>query len=218
MLRSIEEMAAYFITLITAVQPSGPYFLCGFSMGGAIAYEIALQLKKRQQTVAFLAALGASAPGLPRTFRNKLLYYAGNLYRFLRISLSEKKRYLRYRKEGREKLHLKRKTQLEFIQMGHYPFYKQLAKIGLDAFIVYRPKELYSGPFTLFRDIDNQNPIYYDLYSNPFFGWDRYVNGPITVYDVLCEHRTMLEEPGVYSYAKLLEKEILAALDKAALR
>lgn len=218
MLRSIEEMAAYFLTLITAIQPSGPYFLCGFSMGGTIAYEIALQLKKRHQTVAFLAALGTPAPGLPRTYRNKLLYYAGHLYRFLRISLSEKKRYLRYRKEGREKLLLKRKNQLDFIQMDHYPFYKQMGKIGFDAFVVYRPKEHYSEPFILVRDVGNPHPLFYDLYSNPVFGWDRYVQGPITVYDVPCEHSAMLQELNVYPYAKLLEKEILTALDKTALR
>lgn len=51
----IEDMAARYITEIRQVQPVGPYYVGGYSMGGWIAYEIAQQLRQRGQPVALLA-------------------------------------------------------------------------------------------------------------------------------------------------------------------
>jgi len=53
-LTRIEDMAARYVTELRAVQPFGPYYLCGYSMGGWIAYEIAQQLMAADQRVAFL--------------------------------------------------------------------------------------------------------------------------------------------------------------------
>ncbi|XGV97452.1 MAG: amino acid adenylation domain-containing protein [Leptolyngbya sp. BL-A-14] len=52
---SIEEMAADYIKEIRAVQPSGPYFLLGYSFGGLVAYEIASQFALQDEHVALLA-------------------------------------------------------------------------------------------------------------------------------------------------------------------
>ena len=38
---SIEAMAQYCIQSMRAIQPDGPYLLCGFSSGGLVAYEMA---------------------------------------------------------------------------------------------------------------------------------------------------------------------------------
>lgn len=43
-LTTLEEMAAYYVQLITAHQPEGPLALGGYSLGGVIAYEMARQL------------------------------------------------------------------------------------------------------------------------------------------------------------------------------
>src|SRR5262249_17792304 len=63
---SIEEMAVEYVRAIRALQPVGPYFLCGWSMGGLIAYEIARRLQQGQKDVAFLAILDQG----PRRFDN----------------------------------------------------------------------------------------------------------------------------------------------------
>lgn len=52
---SVESMAAHYIQEIRSLQPEGPYFLGGFSLGGLIAYEIARQLHGLGQRVAMLA-------------------------------------------------------------------------------------------------------------------------------------------------------------------
>lgn len=53
----IEEMATYYIDAIETVQPQGPYYLGGWSMGGVIAYEMAQQWLKRGESVAALALI-----------------------------------------------------------------------------------------------------------------------------------------------------------------
>lgn len=56
-LRRIEEMAEYHLDSIRKLQPHGPYFLIGYSLGGLICIEIARRLANNGQRVALLAAL-----------------------------------------------------------------------------------------------------------------------------------------------------------------
>ena len=58
---AIEDMAARYITEMRAVQPFGPYYLCGYSMGGWIAYEMAQQLLAAGQEVALLGIFDTSS-------------------------------------------------------------------------------------------------------------------------------------------------------------
>lgn len=48
---SIEEMANIYVDAIRKIQPTGPYRLLGWSMGGLIALEIAYQLEKKGEQV-----------------------------------------------------------------------------------------------------------------------------------------------------------------------
>lgn len=56
-LTTIEEMADTYVSEIKKVQPLGPYFLCGYCMGGTVTLEIAQRLKRNGDDVAFLALL-----------------------------------------------------------------------------------------------------------------------------------------------------------------
>ncbi|WP_051857675.1 amino acid adenylation domain-containing protein [Streptomyces cellulosae] len=60
---SIEANASAYIDLIRQVQPEGPYHLLGWSFGGLLAYEIAVQLRAAGQQVGLLANLDS----FPRT-------------------------------------------------------------------------------------------------------------------------------------------------------
>ncbi|MCX5385392.1 amino acid adenylation domain-containing protein [Streptomyces sp. NBC_00083] len=60
---SIEETAAEYIELIRKVRPEGPYHLLGWSLGGLLAYEIAVQLRAAGDEVGLLANLDS----YPRT-------------------------------------------------------------------------------------------------------------------------------------------------------
>ncbi|WP_082393004.1 amino acid adenylation domain-containing protein [Nocardia arizonensis] len=54
---SIAEAARDYIAHIKSVQPSGPYHLLGWSLGGLLAYEIAVRLQEAGEQVALLSML-----------------------------------------------------------------------------------------------------------------------------------------------------------------
>ncbi|MER5638825.1 amino acid adenylation domain-containing protein [Kitasatospora sp. NPDC002227] len=56
---TVREMAADYLTQIRAVRPEGPYRLLGWSFGGVVAHEMAVQLQAAGQEVELLALLDA---------------------------------------------------------------------------------------------------------------------------------------------------------------
>ncbi len=59
---TIEGMSGSYLGAIRAVQPQGPYRLCGWSLGGVIAFEMARQLRLAGEDVALLALLDSRLP------------------------------------------------------------------------------------------------------------------------------------------------------------
>ncbi|MFI9122352.1 amino acid adenylation domain-containing protein [Streptomyces bikiniensis] len=62
---SIAEMAADYVTRIRTVQPTGPYHLLGWSFGGVVAHEMAVQLQRAGEEVGLLAVLDAMPLAAP---------------------------------------------------------------------------------------------------------------------------------------------------------
>jgi acyl-CoA synthetase (AMP-forming)/AMP-acid ligase II/thioesterase domain-containing protein/acyl carrier protein len=86
-LTRIEDMAIRYITELRAVQPFGPYYLCGYSMGGWIAYEMAQKLTKAGQRVAFLGLFDtASRQGPQRASLQQWLDHHASAMRALKLS------------------------------------------------------------------------------------------------------------------------------------
>jgi amino acid adenylation domain-containing protein len=61
--RPLTQIAAGHVAAVRAVQPEGPYHLLGWSFGGTVAYEMAVELERQGQEVAFLGVLDTPAPG-----------------------------------------------------------------------------------------------------------------------------------------------------------
>ncbi|GCD94163.1 amino acid adenylation domain-containing protein [Embleya hyalina] len=55
--RDVPALAATYLARVRQVQPQGPYHLMGWSFGGLVAHEMAVQLQAAGERVAFLAAL-----------------------------------------------------------------------------------------------------------------------------------------------------------------
>ena len=58
-LESIEEMAQFYLDEIKKLQPLGPYFLIGYSLGGLVVLEMAQRLQGNGESVGLLAMLDA---------------------------------------------------------------------------------------------------------------------------------------------------------------
>ncbi|MGD9418539.1 MAG: AMP-binding protein [Verrucomicrobiota bacterium JB025] len=61
--RTVETIAAHYLGQIRRVWPRGPYLLGGFSFGGTVAYQIALELSRGGGEVPFLMLLDSHFPG-----------------------------------------------------------------------------------------------------------------------------------------------------------
>jgi aspartate racemase len=71
-LDSIEDMARLYVREIRKVQPHGPYYLCGFSLGGEIAFEMSQQLHQLGEKVDLLVMLDTRNPARSiRTIQTK---------------------------------------------------------------------------------------------------------------------------------------------------
>lgn len=57
--RTVEEMAAYYLSEIRRVQPHGPYYLGGYCFGGLVAFEMARLLHEEQEETALVALFSA---------------------------------------------------------------------------------------------------------------------------------------------------------------
>ncbi len=62
--RPVAEIAAGHVAALRAAQPQGPYNLAGWSFGGLVAFEMAVQLERQGQEVAFLGVLDTVSPVL----------------------------------------------------------------------------------------------------------------------------------------------------------
>ena len=60
---SLEEMAERYYRTLRQTQPQGPYYLLGWSLGGALAMELGKRLETAGETVAFLGLLDSYVPG-----------------------------------------------------------------------------------------------------------------------------------------------------------
>ena len=67
----VEDMAAHYIKEMRELQPEGPYFIGGRSLGGMVAFEMAHQLRAQGQAIGLLALLDTYPSGYAKLFRNE---------------------------------------------------------------------------------------------------------------------------------------------------
>ncbi len=71
----IEYQAKLAVNAIQAVQPHGPYYLCGWSYGGVLTVEIARQLHERGEKIKHIGLIDPKMPAQLRAYTpEKLLY------------------------------------------------------------------------------------------------------------------------------------------------
>ncbi len=71
--KQLETLAEHYLEEIQKIQPQGPYFLCGRSGAGSVAFEMACQLERHGEQVAFLGLLDSLAPGWNTSFRQSFI-------------------------------------------------------------------------------------------------------------------------------------------------
>ncbi|MBE2205769.1 MAG: amino acid adenylation domain-containing protein [Chthoniobacterales bacterium] len=184
---TIEEAAALYVKTIQRRRPHGPYLLAGLSYGGAVAYEMALQLQEEGEEVAFLALFDTWAPGV----------------RMIKVGLAERlHRY--YRRKGAEGFFAKvfqtaiyfslRTWQRVFPRTEVPPapdpndLQRELREAHGETMRVYRPRP-YSGKVTLFRAMDPGGCVFDFPEDN---GWNAWV-GELEIIPANGTHDTLFD-------------------------
>ena len=87
----VEDLAAWFARQVNEHSPQGPLVIAGFCAGGAVAFELAQQLRQSGREVSMVVLFGSPYPtffGRPMQFREALWRRARNLGRRVRTLAS----------------------------------------------------------------------------------------------------------------------------------
>jgi amino acid adenylation domain-containing protein len=215
-LTSVEEMAAHYVKELKSFQDVGPYYLCGYCMGGVVAYEMARILRSENQTIGMVAMLDSYNLNAARELklrarkfsflRQKIGFHIGNLGQLNARDLfgyfSEK---LRMAEEaGLGKLAatiVKLRNRLKGFNGGHSSEIF-IQEINHQAAWGYVPGP-FNGKVTLFKPQKN-----YDFFPDPRMGWGDVVLEELEVLEIPVNPHAMLLEPYVESLAVTLTEHI----------
>ena len=212
-LHSIEEMATHHITSLRRHQPHGPYYLCGSSLGGVVAFEMARRLSQDGEEVKFLGLLDTYGGEFPKVRKGlsvgqKLKVAAQSLvpvaqrddlnFRSLRRGIVDWFR--------RRLVHLDLRFNFRSRPLSYRLRFVYLQEVCFAARRRYQLRP-FSGKIDLFR-VEHQPSA--DLFEqDPFLGWNGMALGGIEVHDLPGCHGQHLREPNV----KILGQEMLRCFD-----
>jgi amino acid adenylation domain-containing protein len=216
-LLGIPEMAAYYVQEIRAFQPHGPYYLGGFSAGGLLAYEMALQLTAAGEQVAFLALFDSYIEGAGgywlkmfysrRALRMAVLAARYSVYNMRKYGFS----YVMRKKARNMFVNLKI---IVWLMLGRNKKkadddktsnYLTIPEAFTRAIRVYEPKR-YSGSAVLFRTL---LPGF--QYSDDSAGWRGYISGDLDIREIEGDHDYIFREPYIGRLAEQLNQALSAA-------
>jgi thioesterase domain-containing protein len=181
---TIEAMAAQYIAAIREVQPHGPYLLGGYSGGGVIAFEMAIQLRQQGEIIALVALLDTFSPLVPElrySLRQRALaWWTGG-----RRHALERVRWWtscwRYKRWLGETTHEDRVVPIEL--RDTQLFYAFVAAIKR-----YQP-QVYSGKVTLFRA---KNTSSIEAQAGVLLGWDGLAADGIELHETSGGHENFV--------------------------
>jgi thioesterase domain-containing protein len=206
---SIEQLAARYVDELLAVRPEGPYLLAGYSVGGAIAYEMARRLDAGGREVALLASFDGGTPDYPP---GGLAKYRDHALEFLHRSPLTWAAYLRRRagyrraRQGRPLTGYPGRAGIDALS----PAIRTLAtEILPRARAEHRPAP-YAGRMEIFRCAEDR----FLWRRRPDLGWGGRVLGGITVHDVPATHQSLMAEPSVGHLARILATRLERLADE----
>ncbi|GAA6615386.1 amino acid adenylation domain-containing protein [Scytonema sp. NUACC26] len=195
----IEQMATHYIQELQTVQPRSPYFLCGWSMGSLIAFEIAQQLSSQGEQIALLALLDPFTPSMmsPSIPEEDLALLALGLLGDLNFNLE----YLSQLKPDERLIYVIEQAKknnrvpsdFDLEQVRHL---LQISKLNYQAEQNYQPQS-YSGKIILFKASETDA----DLEA----AWNE-LAPHVEMHLVPGNHYNMLQQPHVRTLAQQLQK------------
>ncbi|MEM8909231.1 MAG: thioesterase domain-containing protein, partial [Bacteroidota bacterium] len=216
-LKSIEAMAETYIEAMQTVDPEGPYYLGGYSMGGLVAYEMALQLERKGFKTAQLIIFDAMAPWYDQTrmeyteekYDQELLKLAEEILNFfgkeMLLKLSDIEG-----KSKEEKLNTALRMINESTDMeASVSQLRAYMELGMDSILLennYCPKKvkLDQVPILILQPVA-------DVTAKPdTLGWEEFTTGALTNIPLQGgDHEDFMSQPHVKNVAQALQQHLL---------
>ncbi len=214
----LEDIASEYLQEIQTIQPQGPYFLGGYSLGGIIAYEIAQQLRIQGQEVALLAMFDTCRPGYKRrkSFLKRIHLHLNYLEQY-------GSKYISHKAKG---WHEQTNYQITQLYQHCFQVFSKIIKTAFTPpethkyFNIYDAYtqamntyvfQNYAGKVTLFRTKDENRTDAVGVEYDPQFGWGELITGDLDVKYIPGSHLSLLDEPNV----RVLAKQVKICLDQA---
>lgn len=182
---SVETLALEYLALIRGIQPHGPYFLGGFSIGGSLAFEVARRLQQEGEDIGLIVLLDSRLPG--RGFKHLV---AGVLRR-LRL----------LRRQGLKQLAHIYSVLRHQVEHRHEPGNRRI--------------QAYAQAIRAYDAVPSDLPVVFlqagdDAATAPAYGWHSLAPG-LTVERIPGKHMDILEPPNVGVLSSLVRKHIAKA-------
>lgn len=176
---SVEAMAELYVKAIQEIQPSGPYVLSGYSLGGMVAVEVAHRLVARGETVSRIILFDTRVPraaagrSLKKAMGQRFMYHFKRGPRAFLRSL-----YLGPVERGSWQV-LTRLGLPVPLRLRVWP----VRQANLKAYVLHRPRP-WAGPITLLR-AEHQEDEFKHLHA---LGWEDFAVGELDIRPLPCEH------------------------------
>ncbi len=212
----IEDMAAEYVKAVREVQPEGPYSLCGWSIGGVIAFEMSHQLLAQGERVSFLGLIDSASPllskvnpdkfdeiGLLEDFARGLGLNAEHLaLHNEKLSQMEPEELLKYFcEQAKPDNPLLDDLSLEQLTRLYHVF-----KTNSTAFLRYVPRAKVRR-ITLWSSEESVRAV-----RDSMLGWRDFSGEEIEVFNIPATHYSIVRKPAV----EILARQLKVCLDKRA--
>ncbi|MCU0287099.1 MAG: thioesterase domain-containing protein, partial [Acidobacteria bacterium] len=222
---TIEEIAGRYIKKIKTIQPTGPFYVMGWSFGGTIAFEITRQLETLNEKVKFLAMIDVVAPfnkmgqrpNTPCTDPEKELDFIRNLpggETFLKelpgITGIENTwpafvRFLETQPGEAQRIKaLAAQSEgliipnLDFLNIGEVIRFFNMTRSFIKARAFYMPAAKIAAPVHYFRPTQSQ--------VKNAKQWNHFAHNKMSIYDVAGDHYSIFKPPHAADFAAAFNK------------
>ncbi len=208
-LHSVEAIASQYLGEILQQNPDGPYFLAGYSLGGIIAFEMAMQLKKMGKSVEKLVFFDTYAfqsdhhEHFQIRFQNNIRHFLGKRKFDVELMIHHPGIFKRIKKASFErkmgKIRKWFRPEQEKAESSLLKTYKRVEYVYKEACRDYEIK-YYDGTVDLIKAKIASGY----LPDKEGFGWKPHTR-ELKVWEAEGEHITMLSPPNDTSFARLLQ-------------
>lgn len=210
-LTDLKTIAARYLEEVLETEPTGPYCIIGYSLGGRIAFEMARQLLEMNKKIVLLGILDTYAllddnfqnKNKISLFKKKVLRQFKKLVYFSRTFAKYPKELLKY-----QTYLLKHKLNNQYYEEEDEVIYDYNAEVIAAYNNAYDNYE--AQPIDASIDLFKVKKRIYYLDDTVYLGWKKYARKGVSIHSVPGDHKTFLLPP----YNQMLTQSIQETINK----